>query len=369
MYQIFDTIGEQDLYMKILQCNLSNQDKILTIVVKVLKQGGLVVVPTDTVYGLAVDALNQQAVDKLIVFKSRPHGKPISVFVKDLTQLNELASVKPNQQLIIERLLPGPFTLILPSKKLLAQGLSSERGTIGVRIPNFDFINRLTFILGIPITATSANMSDRSPHYSIDSLLKEIPAKVKSLIDLIVDFGKLPINKPSTVVDLISSQVQIIRRGDFAFLSQKSNVFFSKTPSETKKIARSLFGKYSQNIDQKPLIFLLEGEFGVGKTIFVKGIGEVLGIKDIVSPTFVIYYEYKTETKKLFHFDLYNIAESKELKNLSIEQILSQNVVICIEWGEKSGEIFDLLKRKGKIIYIKITYKTEKERKLEVFEN
>ena len=122
------------------------------------------------------------------------------------------------------------------------------------------------------------------------------------------------------------------------------------------------------------MIFIIEGEMGVGKTVFVKGIGEQLGIKNIISPTFVIYYEYgikisniKHQISKMIHVDLYNIQDKQEFKHLGLEKYLIPGNILCFEWGEKAGEIFNMLKKKGKIVYVKMKYINEKKREIVVF--
>ena len=361
--------------MKQIKLNLSKPEikiKAINECVKVLKQGGLIVCPSDTVYGLLADAGNDKAIIKLTQFKNRPAGKPISIFVSDFSLLKEYVYTSKIAQNILEELLPGPFTLILPAKNKASNLLKSEKGTLGVRIPDYDFITGLVKKYGKAVSATSANLAGQSPHYSIKSLLKQLSEKKKSLIDLVIDSGILPRNKPSTVVDLTYSKIKIIRKGDIVFKTAKT--YISQSEKQTKKIAQYIFNKKLEAVKNKPLIFIIEGELGAGKTIFVKGIGEYLRIDNIISPTFVIYYEYLVPAhpegvffkNKLIHIDLYNIKESQEFKYLGIEKYLKPKNILCFEWGEKAGEIMELLKQKGEIVYVKIKYITEKEREIQV---
>ena len=110
------------------------------------------------------------------------------------------------------------------------------------------------------------------------------------------------------------------------------------------------------------MVFIIEGEMGVGKTVFVKGIGEQLGINNIISPTFVIYYEYGN----FYHFDLYQIEDKSEFKNLGIVELLKPGNILCFEWGEKAGEIINILKEKSEIVYVKMDYVDEGIRKIEI---
>src|SRR3989344_5563872 len=194
--------------------------RLLSKLIKVFRTGGLVVLPTDTVYGLICDATNKEAVSKLIQFKSRPVGKPISVFAGNLSMAKKLVLINKKQYSIINKILPGPYTLVFSSKHRVDRRLESETGTLGIRIPQYDLINQLVLTYGKPLTATSANLAGKSVNYSINSLLNTLSASKKNLIDLIVDSGKLPHNKPSTVIDYSGDNIEILRHGDLVPVSQ-----------------------------------------------------------------------------------------------------------------------------------------------------
>lgn len=355
--------------MKIVEYLDNNSQEVIQQTAEVLKAGGLVIFPSDTVYGLLVDATNQTAVQKLIKFKNRPPGKAISIFVANMEMVAENVELLDSKKDLLSQMLPGPFTIILPSKHQISSLLESEKGTLGVRLPQFELVTKLTQAFAKPITATSANLGGRPPHYSIESLLNEIPESKKELIDLIVDAGKLPRNKPSTIVDLTESKIKILRHGDIVTTDEET--FESNSPIQTRKIAQHIFEKVAKGIDAKPLVIILEGDLGTGKTQFVKGIAEYLGIEEkIISPTFVIYYEYDVPNnqlfKKLLHYDLYNIMEKEEFNDIGINENLVAGNLFCMEWGDKSGEISDMLKEKAKIVYVKINYMDEEKRRIEV---
>lgn len=338
--------------------------------VSALQKGKLVMFPSDTVYGLLVDATNEEAVKKLIAFKNRPIGKPISVFVSDFDMLRKTVSVNNTQKKILERLLPGTFTVILPSQHTVSRLLESEKQTLGVRIPRFVLVNKLVTSYGKPVTATSANISGRSPHYSVGSFLKNIPLSKQNLIDLIIDVGKIPRNKPSTIIDLSTGSVKLLRKGDIDLDTTLS--FISNSETETASIATHIMATLSiATLQQgsKSMTLIIKGEMGAGKTVFVKAIGEHFGVKDIISPTFTIYYEYPLDNqpfKNLYHFDLFNIEDPEEFKHLGIEKIFSEKNIICIEWGEKSGEIFEFLQEHSRIVEVAIEYIGEVSRRIKI---
>jgi len=333
--------------------------------VKILKAGGLVIAPSDTVYGVLVDAQNNKAVEKLIAFKNRPIGKPISVFVENRRMMVENVRISSLQQALLDQLLPGPFTVILDSKHRVHPLLESEKGTLGIRLIDYPFIHQLIKVFGKPLSATSANLSGRPPHYSVESLLREFSQAKKSMIDLVIDAGVLPRNKPSTIIDLTSSKLKILRHGNINLKDLKT--YISNTPLETEAIAQLIVKKSLVLSKKKPLIYILEGEMGVGKTIFVKGVGRLFDINDIISPTFVISYEYVINSKeinKLVHCDFFNIEEPEEFKHLGLEQYLVPGNILFIEWGEKGGDLYEMLKNKAHLIHIKMKYGKNKEREI-----
>ncbi len=351
--------------MKILATKDFSQKELIDHISAVIKAGGLVVMPSDTVYGLCVDARSENAVQKLISFKKRPAGKPISVFVGSKERASKYVKIDQTQQSLLDRLAPGPYTFVLPSSHALQKELESEDGTLGVRIPDYSLVNELVDSLNFPITATSANMAGTPPHYSVESLLKSLSEKKRNEIDLIVDAGKLPYNKPSTVIDLSGEQVSILRSGT----DPVSETLSSESAQRTQEIAVTLLNTAIRRANGKPIIIILQGELGAGKTAFVKGIGEKLGISNIVSPTYVVCYEYEAKSSqvKLFHHcDFYNIKDGDELNFLGINEMLKPNTLVAIEWGEKSGPIFELLREKALVVVVNIKYKTETTREIDI---
>lgn len=328
----------------------------------VLRKGGVVVFPTDTVYGLLCDATNEQTVDKLCRVKERPAGKAISIFVSDFEMARQYVELTPDIEPTLHTMLPGPYTVILPSKHRVVRALESEKGTLGIRIPQDERVVELVRAFGKPVTATSANLASRPPHYSIESFEKQIGVHRRGLVDLVVDGGKLPYRKPSTVVDFTTGDIQVLRRGDVD--PATARVITTTSEQETKQLAQQLLQEASERNAELPIVFMLRGDLGAGKTIFAKGLGEYLGIRSIISPTFVVYYEYPIEGGKFLHADLYNVGDREEFQHLGLASYLAKGNVLCIEWSERADDIIELLRGASQIIYVTIKHVNETTREI-----
>jgi L-threonylcarbamoyladenylate synthase len=169
--------------------------------IDLMGEGGLVVYPTDTVYGLGADATNGRALRAVYRAKGRTWEKAISVAVADLPSLEEIADLSGSTRAILAEILPGPYTAILPSNGALSQ--LERDGKIGVRIPDHRLAPRLTRLF--PVTCTSANLAgERSPTSA---------GEVTVEADLLIDGGPSPIGVHSTVIDLVQRPPRILREG------------------------------------------------------------------------------------------------------------------------------------------------------------
>ena len=126
--------------MTILKLKDSNTSEIINQACHALKAGGIVIYPTETVYGLGVDATNQKAVNKLLRYKTRREGKPISIVVTNKEMAAKYIKLNNQARKIIDRMLPGPYTVVANSLNKLAKGIRSEYGTLGIRIPDHKLI-------------------------------------------------------------------------------------------------------------------------------------------------------------------------------------------------------------------------------------
>lgn len=171
---------------------------------RIIQQGGIIIYPTDTLYGLGADIFNQKAVRKVFDLKGRSFNKPISVTVSNLKQVKQLAYLNRKQEKFIKTILPGPFTILLKKKKRASRVLTAGQNKIGIRIPDSEICQKLS--QGLPITATSANISGTKPVYNLRELIKIFTGRV----DLILKGKKLK-GRPSMVIDLIEEPFKILR--------------------------------------------------------------------------------------------------------------------------------------------------------------
>ena len=196
--------------MPILKVDQRNLKTIVKITVKSIKQGEVVVCPTDTVYGLLADATNEKAIKKLLKIKKRRTQKPIPIFVKDLKTAKRLAQINKNQEKFLRKVWPGKVTTVLKRKNKLPKILFTERKTIGLRIPKYKLVQDLFKKLNCPLTGTSANISGKSPSGNFKEVVLQFKGK-KYQPDFIVDAGNLKPGKPSTVLDLTIFPPKILR--------------------------------------------------------------------------------------------------------------------------------------------------------------
>jgi L-threonylcarbamoyladenylate synthase len=360
--------------MKIIKTSNKNIDKVVDIAVKVLSAGGLVVYPTETCYGIGADATNQQAIDKLLAYKKRREGKPLSVLVSDEKMAEEYVTLNQSAKNIFKIFLPGPVTVVSKAKKnKLASGVLSELENLGIRISSHELPMKMVRVFGKPITASSANASYKKKPYKIDDLLPLLSESQKEKIDLIVDWGELPKKEASTVIDTTLVGGMILRKGDLD-LGVKTINFNSKSERETKDLAKRLCLKHWNKLRKNGLVFLLIGDLGAGKTIFSKGVGEFLQIKDIItSPSYTLINEYdwkKHEVEgKFFHMDPWRLRDFEEFEKLRFEEMIGENNLIAIEWGNKyKKEIMEIVERVGgEIVTVGFEEVSEEKRRIKVF--
>jgi L-threonylcarbamoyladenylate synthase len=352
----------------------NNKKEIIQKADQVLKNAGCIIYPTETCYGIGVDATNQKALKKLLKYKKFRGSKPISIAASDKQMASKYVEINEMGENIYKNYLPGPITVISMSKGVLTPPVVSQQGTVGVRIPDHQLILDLLKGYGKPITATSANMSYRSAPYDINKLLEQLPKKSKKLIDLIIDAGTLSTNPPSTVLDTTLNTLSVLREGKLKFeeaiiKNRKTTSKKTKTPEETTQMGYEFSKKYLN--PNKPVVVALSGELGAGKTQFTKGIGKQLGVKEIVtSPTYTIINEYEYgKNNTLAHMDTWRLMNDELEKSGLIEHLEDKNIVV-IEWADKFyQEIKALCDNMNIDIYnIKFNYISLEKREITIYE-
>lgn len=176
--------------------------------VKTLERGGIIVYPTDTIYGLACDVLNKSAIQKISKIKKVSKNKLMSFIFSDIKDIADWAHIPNNAFRVMKRVLPGKYTFILPASKSVPKTLIEKRRTIGIRIPDCDVARILVEELGRPLLSTSVPKG--SDDFFTDP--KEIELTFRNEIDMILNAG-ITLNIPSTVVDFSVEPPQLIREG------------------------------------------------------------------------------------------------------------------------------------------------------------
>lgn len=340
--------------MKIV--NINNID--LNEIVDCLRKGGLIIFPTETTYGVGVDATNIKAINKLNIYKKRPAGKPYSVAVTDLSMAKKYVHINPSAENIYKTFLPGPVTVISNGKHNVALGVESENGTLGIRIPDYKLVLNIVRSFGKPITATSANASYKKRPYKISDILDNLSDKQQKLIDLIIDAGELPRNEPSTVVDTTHDDPTVLRQGTASF--GKSNEVLSTSPENTKNIAKELWQKYEHLKGKRAIVFALSGVMGTGKTTFIKGLARAMDIGEtVVSPSYNLSINYKGQGKNpgLTHIDVWRLKNAHEFDDININKEINDRSVIAIEWADKIADVIRNFNEDAVVIWVNIKNK------------
>lgn len=184
------------------------QQRLIRKAVQILRDGGIIIYPTDTVYGIGCDLFNKKSIEKIYEIKRRSKTQPFSFICADLKDISSYAKVSNYSYKIMKRLLPGPYTFILEASRLVPKILLSKRKTSGIRIPDNPISLALASELGHPIISTSAT-NERN---EILGNIPEIEETLGHCVDLIIDGGSLG-TEQSSIVSLVNDIPQIIRAG------------------------------------------------------------------------------------------------------------------------------------------------------------
>ncbi len=197
--------------MNVLKLDESSHHVVLLQAEQIIRNGGIAVVPTDTVYGFVGNAADETVVEKLYSLKRRPEEKPFPIFVKDIAAARRHAYIADTKASFLEKIWPGPATVIFDDKGKLPARLTAGRSTLGIRIPDHRFLRGLLEKLPFPLVQTSVNISGASPARTVEEIMGYFPDGSLQP-DFVVDAGLLEA-VPSTVIDFTGHGPIIMRSG------------------------------------------------------------------------------------------------------------------------------------------------------------
>lgn len=345
--------------MEILSLTPSNLSAALDRAVDVLRQGELIIYPTETTYGLGADATNPAAIERLYAYKTQRQGKPISIVVTDAEMADQYVERNPTAQQAYQTFLPGPVTVVSVGRHVLAPGVESENGTLGVRIPDHPVPIELVKRLGHPITATSANSSGQRRPYALADLLATTSQRQQDLISVFLDAGTLPPRPPSTVIDTTLDSLQVVRHG--ALSQDQATQWESHSPAETQQYGHQLVRQYANDLGYRPVIFALSGEMGTGKTHLTKGLAHGVGITELVrSPSYTLAHEYECvqagQTVPFVHVDAWRIERPEDWQQLELDRYLDQNGIVVVEWATTQSTWLEHWHPRAQIVQVELSY-------------
>jgi len=345
-----------------------NDPHAISLACQALSRGELIIYPTETCYGLGADCSNPTAVTRLLNYKGDRH-RQVAVAVASRAMAEQFVKLNPIADNLYIHFLPGPITVISQSKHRVDERLESSAGTLGIRLPNFSPTLALLRQFGRPISATSANTSGKKEPYSFSDWQKYTAPSRQSLISLFLDAGPLANRPTSTVVDTTLNAPQILRQGQL-IIPTLSPSLISHSTEETQQFAQTILSSHLALTRRFPLILALQGELGVGKTQFCKGLAAKLGIHSLLSsPTYTLLKEYPFKLPKyqgiLYHIDTWRLPDATELEStLHFSQLLKPGNILAIEWAGKAKKILQPYEKNIPILVINIKELTENTRQI-----
>lgn len=318
-----------------------NSKKAVAAACDVLLADGLLVYPTDTCYGLAVLATSSNAVTKLLEHKTKGQSRGVPIAVKSQVMAERYVELSAEAQNLYRQFLPGPLTIVSQSKHVVDNRLEADKGTLAVRIPDHDFVLRLLSELDLPITTTNPLPAGQGFAYSLAQLTERLSPKLRSAIPLMIDGGQLPVVPPSTVIDTTQVDNVVYRQG--ALQVKLSYQGHSNSAGETEQLAQQLMQQWLKEAGNAPILILLNGSLGAGKTYFAKGIGRALNIAQTInSPSYTYVTEYEFSPGHfLWHLDPWRVGSAADLKLLLTKEMFTQGNIVMIEWASRVVPLLD----------------------------
>lgn len=189
---------------------------ILEKAITALRNGGVVLHPTETCYGLAADIFSPVAVEKVYSLKDMSLSKPVSIMVSGLDEAQQYGVFSEKALQLAEKYWPGPLTIIVPRSSLLPAHLNRNLTTVGIRCPDSEITQQLLSEFGGPLVTTSANRTGESQAYDVETFLlgRDVDGNAGEAVpDAIIDLGHIPEIEPSTIVEVIGDEAKVVRQG------------------------------------------------------------------------------------------------------------------------------------------------------------
>ena len=226
---------------------------------KILREGGLVAIPTETVYGLGANGLDESAVAKIFIAKGRPNDNPLILHVADPIQMELFAHDIPAEAyLLAHEFWPGPLTIILPAKDIVPKSTTGGLSTVGIRCPDNETTREIIRLAGVPVAAPSANTSGKPSTVTAEHVLHDHDGKINA----VVDGGHCRVGVESTIVDLTERPARLLRPGGIT-PEQLISVLGELTVDEAvtaeidpKKVVRAPGMKYLHYAPQAPVVII-----------------------------------------------------------------------------------------------------------------
>lgn len=223
---------------------------------RVINDRGLVAFPTETVYGLGANALDEKAAAGIFEAKKRPLDDPLIVHISDIDDLNKLSSeVSHEARVLVDKFWPGPLTLVLKRSSIVPDIVTAGLDTVAIRMPSCRIARKLIELSGVPIAAPSANLFGRPSPTDAAHVIQDLGSRV----DIVLDGGPAEIGVESTVVELDGDKVMILRPGGISVEELRTAAKSVEVPSESEVVERSP-GKYPRHYSPRAEVLLIKDD-------------------------------------------------------------------------------------------------------------
>ena len=190
----------------------TNQDEVAIKAVEALKAGEVILHPTETCYGFAVDPFNEEALEKLYEIKKMEREKPLSIMVASVDMADKYGLFSDYAKTIVEQFWPGPVSIMVMKRKgTMPEFFNNSEKFVSIRYSSDPLSTRIVELFGKPIVTTSANLAGKSACYNVKDLKEQLGVRRFEKIGLVVDAGKIPQNPPSTIVKIVGDTTVFVR--------------------------------------------------------------------------------------------------------------------------------------------------------------